>query len=107
MCRIESSGDIAYTFISGRQKDDCDQGEDEREGSGDMPSSEDDAKVFVGPCEEHLEGVGVSDHDHGYNVLLIVKAGALRTYIHRTLRLAVVHMAVIHMTMIHDHFVIC
>lgn len=80
MCRIESSGDIAYTFISGRQKDDCDQGEDEREGSGDMPSSEDDAKVFVGPCEEHI---------------------------HRTLRLAVVHMAVIHMTMIHDHFVIC
>lgn len=48
---IISSADLADAFVARCEEDDRDQGQDEGEGTGDSPLTEDNAEVFRGPCK--------------------------------------------------------
>jgi hypothetical protein len=55
MRRLVSTGDLSDAFVSGSQEDNGDERNEQREGTGDVPLTEDDTEVFGGPGEQHLE----------------------------------------------------
>ena len=81
---------LANTFVTSREERDSDQGEDERESTGDVPLPEHDTEVLGGPGEYHL-GWSVKE----------ASTGTLVAYIHRALIPPHVHITVAHMAVIH------
>lgn len=58
--RFVAPAGFAHQLVASGEHDYADEGEEEGEGGGDVPLSEDDAQVCRVPGEEHL-GIGVSN----------------------------------------------
>jgi hypothetical protein len=57
---LVATGEFADGLVAGADEDDEEERQHEGEGAGDLPAAEDDAEVFGGPGEEHLERERVS-----------------------------------------------